>query len=141
MLKKIFIIMIFISQLAFAGTASWYGKGFEGKRTASGYRYNSSALTCASNKYPFGTVLKVTNKANKKSVVVVVTDRGGFHKLGREIDLSRAAFSKIANTNQGLIKVDIQVLSKDNVFKSVRNSPKFTDKEYKKFVSNKHLSK
>jgi len=141
MLKKIFITMIFISQLALGKTASWYGKGFEGKKTASGYRYSSNALTCASNRYPFGTVLKVTNKANKKSVVVVVTDRGGFHKYKREIDLSKAAFKQIANINQGLIKVNIQVLSKDKTFKTVKNSPRFTDKEYHKFVSNTHLSK
>lgn len=141
MLKNMLIIIILMSHFTFAQVASWYAKGFEGKKTASGYKYNSSALTCASNRYPFGTVLKVTNKQNKKSVVVVVTDGGGFGKLKREIDLSKAAFSKIAHTNQGLIRVKIDVLSKENTFKSVRNSPNFTNKEYSKFVSAKHLNK
>ncbi|MGF6907351.1 septal ring lytic transglycosylase RlpA family protein [Fusobacterium sp. PH5-44] len=141
MLKNLLIIIILMSHLTFAKVASWYGKGFEGKKTASGYRYNSSALTCASNRYPFGTVLKVTNKSNKKSVVVVVTDRGGFGKYKREIDLSKAAFNKIANINQGLIKVKIDVLSKEKTFKSIANSPNFTNKEYEKFVSAKHLKK
>ncbi len=54
-------------------------------------------------------MLKVTNVDNGKSVVVVVTDRGGFSKMGRDIDLSRAAFAKIAKLNSGLIKVKIKV--------------------------------
>ena len=60
-MKRILILMIFMSQIVFSKTASWYGKGFEGKLTASGYIYSSDQLTCASNRYPFGTVLKVTN--------------------------------------------------------------------------------
>lgn len=74
------ILMLFVACTS-TGTASWYGKGFEGKLTASGYVFDSNQLTCASNEYPFGTVLKVTNNENKKSVLVVVTDRGGFENM------------------------------------------------------------
>lgn len=136
MMKKFLIILILISQTACGKVASWYGKGFEGKPTASGYLYDSRQYTCASNSHPFGTVLKVTNIENKKSVVVVVTDRGGFTKMGRDIDLSKAAFSKIANPNAGLIKVKIKVLSKDKTFKYKHGNPVFTAKEYQKFTKN-----
>lgn len=134
-MKKILILMIFLSQIAFSKTASWYGKGFEGKLTASGYIYNSDQLTCASNRYPFGTVLKVTNKENKKSVIVVVTDRGSFtEKYGREIDLSKKAFDKIAVSGEGLIKVDVEVVNKKHIFKYKQGSPEFTKKEYRKYL-------
>ena len=134
MIKKFLIILILISQTACGKVVSWYGRGFEGKTTASGYLFDSKQFTCASNSHPFGTVLKVTNVDNGKSVVVVVTDRGGFTKLGRDIDLSRAAFSKIANLNAGLIKVKIKVISKDKTFRYKHGSPIFTAGEYEKFT-------
>ena len=127
------ILMLFVACTS-TGTASWYGKGFEGKLTASGYVFDSNQLTCASNEYPFGTVLKVTNNENKKSVLVVVTDRGGFEKYGRKIDLSKAAFSKIASTANGLIDVKIEVVSQKNTFKYKHGSPKFTSTGYKKYI-------
>ena len=134
-MKRILVLIFLMTQIVFAKTASWYGKVFEGKLTASGYVYNSKQLTCASNRYSFGTVLKVTNIENKKSVVVVVTDRGPFNeKYGREIDLSKTAFDKIANTGEGLIKVDIEVVNKKHIFKYKHGKPKFTKKEYKKYL-------
>ena len=72
MLKRLLIIAFLMSQTACGKVASWYAKGFEGKSTASGYIYDSRQYTCASNSHDFGTVLKVTNKENGKSVVVVV---------------------------------------------------------------------
>lgn len=96
--------------LAQAQTASYYGKGFHGKRTASGEIYNQNAMTCASNKHKMGTRLKVTNKANGKSTICKVNDRGGFGKYGRAIDLSYGSFKKIANPKVGLIKVSIKKL-------------------------------
>lgn len=137
MKKSLFtaFLMLVLSTNIF-GTASWYGKGFEGKVTASGYIYASNQLTCASNDFPFGTVLKVTNKKNKKSVVVVVLDRGSFkRKYGRKIDLSKAAFAEIAKLGEGLIDVNIEVLSKKHRFKYKHGKPKFTEKEYKKYTS------
>lgn len=134
-MKKIILFMFLMTNILFAYTVSWYGKGFDGKPTASGYLYNSKELTCASNTYPFGTVLKVTNKENKKSVIVVVTDRGSFSKkYGRSIDLSKTAFNKIAKSGEGLIKVDIEVVNKKHTFKYKHGSPKFTHKEYKEFL-------
>lgn len=137
MKKGFFLIfLLLICSTVVSATASWYGKGFEGKVSASGYIYTSNQLTCASNDHPFGTVLKVTNKKNKKSVVVVVLDRGNFKKkYGRKIDLSKSAFSKIARLPEGLIKVDIEVLSKKNAFKYKHGKPKFTKDEYEYYIN------
>lgn len=134
-MKRLFAMVVLLFCVISCGkTASWYGKEFDGKHTASGYIFDSKAYTCASNDFDFGTVLKVTNVDNNKSVIVVVTDRGGFNKLGREIDLSRAAFLKIANLNAGLIKVKIKVLDEDKTFRYKHNSPIFTAQEYKRYV-------
>lgn len=92
---------------AHAGVASWYGGSFHGKKTASGEVFNQHALTAASNSHKLGTKLKVTNPANGKSVVVRVTDTGGFGKYGRTLDLSKGAFSQIASPSKGVIKVNI----------------------------------
>lgn len=133
------VLLLSIAGCTSANIASWYAKGFDGKLTASGYVYDSRQLTCASNTYPFGTVLKVTNIENKKSVIVVVTDTGSFtKKYGREIDLSKAAFARIASLKQGVIKVKIKVLSKKHVFRYKKGRPRFTPKEYRKYVNKKN---
>ena len=93
-----------------AATASFYGAKFHGKKTASGEVFDMNKMTTASNSHKMGTKLKVTNKANGKSVIVKVNDTGGFKKYGRALDLSRGAFAKIADLKQGLVKVDIKVL-------------------------------
>ena len=67
-------------------------------------------MTTASNSHKMGTKLRVTNVANGKSVVVRVNDTGGFKKYGRTLDLSRGAFSKIADIQSGIIKVKITVV-------------------------------
>lgn len=90
--------------------ASYYHNKFNGRRTASGTKFDNTKYTAAHRKFPFGTKLKVTNEANKKSVIVTVTDRGPFSK-GREIDLTRQAFMDIAaNKNAGNLKVTIEVI-------------------------------
>ena len=69
-------------------------------------------MTAAHKKFPFGTIIRVTNEANGKSVIVEVTDRGPFVK-GREIDLSRKAFFTIASSSgAGYINVKMEVLQK-----------------------------
>ncbi|MCI6152443.1 septal ring lytic transglycosylase RlpA family protein [Fusobacterium perfoetens] len=135
-MKKTFIIllMVILSISIYADKVSWYGKGFEGKLTASGYIFDSKQYTCASNKYPFGTVLKITNKENNKSVKVVVTDRGGFEKYGRTLDLSKKAFSEISSLDKGIINANIKVVNQKNTFKYKKGNPKFTSKEYKNFL-------
>lgn len=88
--------------------ASYYHDKFNGRRTASGKKFDNNGYTAAHKKLPFGTKLKVTNEANGKSVIVEVTDRGPFSKA-REIDLSRRAFMDIAaNKNSGVVFVTIE---------------------------------
>lgn len=90
--------------------ASYYHDKFNGRRTASGTKFNNSKYTAAHRKFPFGTKLKVTNEISGKSVIVEVTDRGPFSK-GREIDLTRKAFMEIAaNKNSGVQKVTIEII-------------------------------
>lgn len=88
--------------------ASYYADKFNGRRTASGKRFDNNKYTAAHRKLPFGTKLRVTNEANKKSVVVVVNDRGPFTR-GRDIDLSKRAFMDIASSRYGgSLKVTIE---------------------------------
>jgi rare lipoprotein A len=90
--------------------ASYYHDKFNGRKTASGKRFNNNKLTAAHKKFPFGTILKVTNEANNKFTIVEITDRGPFVN-GREIDLSKRAFMEIAsNKKSGLIYVTIEIL-------------------------------
>lgn len=91
--------------------ASWYGSFHQGRKTANGERFNMHALTAAHKKYPFGTILNVENIACGKSVRVRVTDRGPYHG-NREIDLTKAAASKIDMLSSGTGKVKITVVSK-----------------------------
>lgn len=90
--------------------ASYYHDKFNGRKTASGKRFDNNKLTAAHKKLPFGTKLKVTNELNKKSVIVEITDRGPFIN-GREIDLSKKAFMDIAsNKNSGALNVKIEII-------------------------------
>jgi rare lipoprotein A len=90
--------------------ASYYHDKFNGKRTASGKRFDNKKLTAAHRKFPFGTKLRITNEANGKSVVVEVIDRGPFAR-GREIDLSKKAFMEItSNKGSGAVIVKIEEL-------------------------------
>ncbi len=75
---------------AYSGFASWYGPGFEGHKTASGERFNTNSYTAAHRSLPLGCQVLVTNRANGRSVVVRINDRGPFGG-GRVIDLSRAS--------------------------------------------------
>lgn len=91
--------------------ASFYGKGdgLHGKKTASGERFNANAFTAAHRTLPFGTIVKVTNPENNKSVEVRINDRGPWIK-GREIDLSYSAAKKIGITGKGIKLVKIEVI-------------------------------
>ena len=91
------------------GIASFYARNFQHKKTASGERFDHSRLSAAHKEIPFGAKVKVTNIKNKKSVVVRINDRGPFVR-GRIIDLSRQAFSRIASTRQGIVKVKLEVV-------------------------------
>ena len=90
--------------------ASYYHDKFDGRKTASGVKFDNSKLTAAHKKLPFGTKLKITNEKNDKSVTVVVTDRGPFVN-GREIDLSKKAFMDItSNKKSGVVFVKIEII-------------------------------
>ncbi|MFH7018112.1 septal ring lytic transglycosylase RlpA family protein [Flavobacterium sp. FlaQc-47] len=90
--------------------ASYYHDKFTGRKTASGTRFDNNKLTAAHKKLPFGTILKVTNKINQKSVIVKVNDRGPFIN-GREIDLSKKAFMDItSNKKSGGMIVTIEIV-------------------------------
>ena len=90
------------------GKASYYSKKATGARTSSGERLHHDSLTCAHRTYPFGTMLKVTNPKNGKSVVVKVTDRGPFGR-GRIIDLSWRAAKELGMLAQGVAMVLVEV--------------------------------
>jgi len=94
------------------GVASWYGKGFHGRKTASGVRFNQNAMSAAHKTLPFGTILRVTNLTNNKSCYVEVTDRGPYIK-GREIDLSRAAAHELGFKEKGIAKVSMEIINDD----------------------------
>lgn len=80
--------------IQFNTVASWYGPGFQGKKTASGQLYDENKLTAANKSLPFGTKLVVKNRKNGRSCVVVINDRGPYVQ-GRGLDLSREAARRI----------------------------------------------
>ena len=96
------------------GTASYYGKKFHMRKTASGEVYQITDMTAAHKNLPFGTILKVTNLKNGREVIVRINDRlPGSSK--RVIDLSKAAADEIDMVRDGLAKVKIEVLDEEAV--------------------------
>ena len=91
------------------GIASWYGKPFHGRKTASGERYDMHELTAAHPTLPFGTRVRVKRLDNGRDVVVRITDRGPFHE-GRIIDLSKRAAREIGLLEPGTARVRIEVI-------------------------------
>ncbi len=92
------------------GQASYYADKFHGKATASGEKYDKTKLTGAHRTLAFGTVVRVTNTANGKSVDVRINDRGPF-KAGRVVDVSRAAAEKLGMIQAGVINCTVEVIS------------------------------
>ena len=95
------------------GKASWYGRDFHGGPTASGNDYDMYTFTAAHRTLPMGTVVRVTDQDNGKSVMVCVTDRGPFVR-GRVIDLSFAAAQQIEIGNRGVSRVELEVVSDES---------------------------
>jgi rare lipoprotein A len=87
------------------GIASYYGPGWHGRRTASGAVFNQNELTAAHRSLPFGTRVLVTDQANGRQVVVVITDRIGTHR--RIIDLSLGAARELGMMQSGLAPVTL----------------------------------
>ena len=92
------------------GSASFYGPGFHGRKTASGEVFNQNALTAAHRTLPFGTKLRVTCTATGRSVVVRVNDRGPFHG-NRVLDLSLGSAKAIGMIEKGVTNVKYEVLN------------------------------
>lgn len=115
---KLLIICCFISliysepnyaQHIETGMASFYSDSLQGRMTASGEAYDKIKMTAAHRSLAFNTKIKVTNLDNKKSVVVIINDRGPFVE-GRIIDLSRAAAEKLDFIDKGVVKVRVEVI-------------------------------
>jgi rare lipoprotein A len=105
---------------ALKGTASWYGPGFHGKKTASGEIYDQSKLTAAHKTLPLGTKARVTNLDNGNAVEVEINDRGPFVN-GRIIDLSRAAAGALGLVENGTAPVKVEVIEDSSVTETVSN--------------------
>jgi rare lipoprotein A len=93
------------------GIASWYGRPYDGRRSANGEIYDMEKLTAAHRTLPFDTWVEVTNLVNKKHTEVRITDRGPFVN-GRIIDLSLAAAREIDMVSAGIVRVKIKVIKK-----------------------------
>ncbi|MFO8238516.1 MAG: septal ring lytic transglycosylase RlpA family protein [Prochlorococcaceae cyanobacterium] len=91
------------------GTASWYGPGFFGNRTASGEVFRPGTMTAAHRTLPFGTRVRVTNLNNGRSAVVRINDRGPFTG-NRVIDLGHGAAQELGLVSSGLAPVRLEVL-------------------------------
>lgn len=103
------------------GKAAYYSNRFNGRKTASGQRFNNAAMTTAHNTLPFGTAVKVTNTKNNKSVVVRVNDRGP-STPGRIFDLTRAAAGKLGYVRAGLADVRAEVVAQPAVKPAYKKS-------------------
>jgi rare lipoprotein A len=95
--------------LVAVGIASWYGPGYDGKRTSSGERFDQDDLTAAHASWQFGTRVRVTYMGTGRSVVVRINDRFPNHK-GRVIDLSRAAARQIGLIGPGTGRVRLEIV-------------------------------
>jgi len=90
--------------------ASWYGPKFHGKFTANGEVYDQMAFTAAHKQLKFGTLLKVTNPRNGRSVIVRINDRGPYIE-GRDLDLSKGAAIELGMMRKGVARLKIQEVS------------------------------
>lgn len=93
------------------GLATWYGTSFAGKKTASGERFDPSAMTAAHRKLPFGTWVEVRRVDTGGVVRVRITDRGPWGDDRKIIDLSQAAADKLGVVSVGVAKVELRVVS------------------------------
>jgi rare lipoprotein A (peptidoglycan hydrolase) len=94
---------------SWVGNASWYGPGFNGKKTANGERFNCEALTAAHPNLPFGSVVRVVNRRTGQFELVRINDRGPYQE-GREIDVSYRVARKIGLIHSGVSQVRLELL-------------------------------
>ncbi|WP_244814717.1 septal ring lytic transglycosylase RlpA family protein [Caballeronia sp. Lep1P3] len=108
------------------GKASWYGRLFHGRKTASGEKYNMNAMTAAHRTLPLASWVRVTNESNHKTVVVKINDRGPYVR-GRVIDLSYAAASALGMSGAGTQKVKIEGLTQQEARTAREQSQSLAD--------------
>lgn len=94
--------------------ASWYGPRFHGKKTANGEVYDQMAFTAAHKSLPFGTLLKLTNPRNGKSVVVRINDRGPYIP-GRQLDLSKGAAIQLGVMKNGVSRLKVEEITLNGI--------------------------
>ena len=94
------------------GIASWYGRRFMGKKTASGEVFDPEKMTAAHRRLAMGTLVRVTNLKNGRQVMVRINDRGPYIP-GRIIDLSRAAARTMDMIERGLVPVRMEIVAKE----------------------------
>jgi len=94
----------------FRGEATYYGKAFEGRKTASGEPFDPLAFTAAHRTLPFGTVVRVVCPSSRQVVYVTINDRGPFGNRRRIIDLSRAAAERLEILRTGVADVRVEVV-------------------------------
>ena len=90
--------------------ASWYGPRFHGRKTANGEVFDQEAFTAAHKQIKFGTLLRLTNPNNEKSIIVRINDRGPYIR-GRELDLSKAAAEELGILEKGVARLDIEQIT------------------------------
>jgi rare lipoprotein A len=113
-MKKLFLAFLLVftcstysQETTLKGKVSYYANKFNGRKTASGKRFDNTKLTCAHKTFPFGTLLKIINPIDGRFVIVEVIDRGPF--IGKRIvDLSKSAFLKIGDLKKGVMNVEIE---------------------------------
>ncbi len=108
------------------GIASWYGPGFDGKKTANGETYDENALTAAHKTLPLPTMVRVTNLENGRSIEVRLNDRGPYAP-GRIIDMSRRGAQLLGFSEQGIARVRVQVLKEESQLLAAAASAKGGD--------------
>jgi len=99
---------------------SWYGPGFHGRKTANGEHYDQLSFTAAHKSYKFGTLLRISNPKNNKSVIVRVNDRGPYIH-GRDLDLSKAAALELGMTKKGVAKLKVEEIKIAGIEESAIN--------------------
>ena len=91
------------------GSASWYGPGFQGRKTANGEHFDAEALTAAHPSLPFGSLVRIVNQRTGAFELVRINDRGPYQE-GREIDVSYRVARKIGLVNSGVSRVRLELI-------------------------------
>jgi rare lipoprotein A len=132
-LTTILMAMLFftVTSAQEKGKASYYSQSLHGRRMSDGTKYHRDSMVCAHKRYPLGTILKVTNLNNDKSVIVRVADRGP-HVRGRIIDLSYRAAKEIGMIASGIAMVRVEPYHGEVAipFKPVDEAPEIPELDF-----------